>query len=91
LVGNLDALVDGGKRTHGASIIGRMSKARRLGLVLLLNLLLVAALVIVGDLTFITAAGSGDLAVTCGFSWILVRICALAGGRKVPAWRMCAR
>jgi hypothetical protein len=47
VVGDLDALVDGGKRTHAASIIGRMSKARRLGLVLLLlNLLLVAALVI---------------------------------------------
>jgi cobalt-zinc-cadmium efflux system protein len=41
-------MVVGGKRAHVASIIGKMSEAGRLGLVLLLNLLLVAALVIVG-------------------------------------------
>ena len=46
------------KGSHAASIIGKMSKAARLGLVLLLNLLLVAALVIVG----LTAHSLGVLA-----------------------------
>ncbi|MCV7309401.1 cation diffusion facilitator family transporter [Mycobacterium paraffinicum] len=48
LMGDLDAVVVGGQGAHAASIIGKMSKAARLGLVLGLNLLLVAALVIVG-------------------------------------------
>jgi cobalt-zinc-cadmium efflux system protein len=50
LVGDLDPSVagGGGVRAHAASIIGKMSKAGGLGLVLGLNLLLVGALVIVG-------------------------------------------
>jgi cobalt-zinc-cadmium efflux system protein len=79
VVGDLDALVDGGKRTHAASIIGRMSKARRLGLVLLLNLLLVAALVIVGVVAHslgVLAAGVDYLAdaAAIGVSLMAIRL-----------------
>jgi cobalt-zinc-cadmium efflux system protein len=74
-----DALVDGGKRTSAASIIGRMSKARRLGLVLLLNLLLVAALVIVGVVAHslgVLAAGVDYLAdaAAIGVSLMAIRL-----------------
>jgi cobalt-zinc-cadmium efflux system protein len=79
VVGDLDALVDGGKCTLAASIIGRMPKARRLGLVLLLNLLLVAALVIVGVVAHslgVLAAGIDYLAdaAAIGVSLMAIRL-----------------
>jgi cobalt-zinc-cadmium efflux system protein len=79
VVGDLGALVDGGNRTHAGSIIGRMPKARRLGLVLLLNLLLVAALVIVGVVAHslgVLAAGIDYLAdaAAIGVSLMAIRL-----------------
>ncbi|GAC1408469.1 MAG: hypothetical protein NVSMB60_29820 [Mycobacterium sp.] len=58
LVGDLDPVVVGIQGSFAVSIIGEMSKVSRLGLVLGLNLLLVAALVIVG----LTAHSLGVLA-----------------------------
>jgi cobalt-zinc-cadmium efflux system protein len=72
-------MVVGGKRAHAASIIGKMSKAGRLGLVLLLNLLLVAALVIVGVAAHslgVLAAGVDYLAdaAAIGVSLLAIRL-----------------
>jgi hypothetical protein len=66
-----------GKHTPAPSIIGRMSKARRLGLVLLLNVLLVAALVIVGMVAHslgVLAAGVDYLADAAAIAVSLVAI-----------------